>query len=86
MDAPANPLEFAAHRPKLRVHTAEEADAFARSCRDAGYQYIRFEIADMAGLSRGKTVPLAHVAGYLRVEAWNGAENPGFIISDAAVA
>jgi single-stranded-DNA-specific exonuclease len=35
-------------------------------------------------LSRDR-VPL-HVAGYLRVEAWNGAENPGFIISDAAPA
>ncbi|MSP03375.1 MAG: single-stranded-DNA-specific exonuclease RecJ [Acetobacteraceae bacterium] len=35
-------------------------------------------------LSRDR-VPL-HLAGYLRVEAWNGAENPGFIISDAAVA
>ncbi len=35
-------------------------------------------------LSRDK-VPL-HLAGYLRVEAWNGAENPGFIISDAALA
>jgi len=30
-------------------------------------------------------VPL-HVAGYLRAEAWNGTENAGFIISDAAVA
>jgi single-stranded-DNA-specific exonuclease len=30
-------------------------------------------------------VPL-HVAGYLRVEAWNGTENPGFIITDAALA
>jgi single-stranded-DNA-specific exonuclease len=30
-------------------------------------------------------VPL-HVAGHLRVETWNGAENPGFIISDAALA
>jgi single-stranded-DNA-specific exonuclease len=35
-------------------------------------------------LSRDRA-PL-HVAGYLRVEAWNGAENPGFIISDAALA
>jgi single-stranded-DNA-specific exonuclease len=35
-------------------------------------------------LSRDR-VPL-HVAGYLRVEAWNGAENPGFVISDAAIA
>ncbi len=35
-------------------------------------------------LSRDR-VPL-HVAGYLRVEAWNGAETPGFIIADAAFA
>jgi single-stranded-DNA-specific exonuclease len=35
-------------------------------------------------LSRDR-VPL-HLAGYLRVEAWNGAENPGFIITDAALA
>jgi single-stranded-DNA-specific exonuclease len=35
-------------------------------------------------LSRDR-VPL-HLAGYLRVESWNGAENPGFVISDAALA
>ena len=35
-------------------------------------------------LSRDR-VPL-HLAGYLRVEAWNGTESAGFIISDAAVA
>ena len=35
-------------------------------------------------LSRDRMV--LHLAGYLRVEAWNGTENPGFIISDAAVA
>jgi single-stranded-DNA-specific exonuclease len=35
-------------------------------------------------LSRDR-VPL-HVAGYLRVEAWNGAESPGFVITDAALA
>jgi single-stranded-DNA-specific exonuclease len=35
-------------------------------------------------LSRDR-VPL-HLAGWLRVEAWNGAENPGFIITDAALA
>jgi glutamine synthetase len=66
MDTPLNPLDPGACQPKLRLHTAQEADAFVRSCSEAGYQYIRFEIADMAGLSRGKTVPLAHVAGYLR--------------------
>jgi glutamine synthetase len=66
MDIEVNSLDSAARWPTLRVHTAEEADAFVQTCRDAGYQFIRFEIADMAGLSRGKTVPLAHVAGYLR--------------------
>jgi single-stranded-DNA-specific exonuclease len=35
-------------------------------------------------LSRDR-VPL-QLAGYLRVESWNGAENPGFVISDAALA
>ena len=35
-------------------------------------------------LSRDR-VPL-HIAGYLRVEAWNGAETPGFVISDVALA
>jgi hypothetical protein len=30
-------------------------------------------------------VPL-HLAGYLRVESWNGSENVGFVVSDAAVA
>jgi glutamine synthetase len=66
LDAAPRLPELAGCRPTLRVHTAEEADAFVRTCRDAGYAFIRFEIADMAGLSRGKTVPLAHVAGYLR--------------------
>ena len=27
-----------------------------------------------------------HLAGHLRAEEWNGAVNPGFIISDAAPA
>jgi glutamine synthetase len=72
MDAPVDPLGLvdpldpAAPRPGLRLHTPAEADGFVRACQEAGYQYIRFEVADMAGLSRGKTVPLAHVAGYLR--------------------
>lgn len=66
MDASPHPLDPAACRPSLRLHTPEEADAFVRTCSDAGYQYLRFEIADMAGMSRGKTVPLAHIAGYLR--------------------
>jgi len=35
-------------------------------------------------LSRDR-VPL-HVAGYLRVETWNGTESAAFIIADAALA
>jgi glutamine synthetase len=66
MDVAVNPLDPIACQPTLRLHTPEEADAFALACAAAGYQYIRFEIGDMAGLSRGKTVPLPHVAGYLR--------------------
>jgi len=61
-----NALDPTAHRPTLRLHTSEEADAFVQSCSAAGYQFVRFEVADMAGLSRGKTVPLSHIAGYLR--------------------
>ena len=50
----------------MRTHTKEEAEQFVQVCSKAGYKFLRFEVADMAGLSRGKTVPLNHVAGYLR--------------------
>jgi glutamine synthetase len=62
----ADLLDPTALRPALRTHTPEEAAAFVQACAAAGYQFIRFEVADMAGLSRGKTVPLNHVAEYLR--------------------
>jgi glutamine synthetase len=52
--------------PVLRLHSAEEAAAFEQACRDAGFDNIRFELADTAGLSRGKTVPIGHVASYLK--------------------
>ena len=65
MDAPVKALESTACRPSLRVHTPEEAKSFVQLCSDAGYQSVRFEVADMAGLSRGKTVPLSHVAAYM---------------------
>jgi glutamine synthetase len=63
---PADPLDPGTPRPSLRTHSPEEAESFVRACTDAGYQFIRFEVADMAGLSRGKTVPLGHVASYMR--------------------
>lgn len=56
----------ARHVPKLALATQEEADAFVSRVREAGFDYLRFELPDMAGMSRGKTIPINHVAGYLR--------------------
>jgi glutamine synthetase len=43
---------------------AQSANAFADSLRENSVEYVRFELPDLAGLSRGKTVPIDHVAGY----------------------
>ena len=51
--------------PALSLPTKAEALAFVEKARAQGFDYIRFEMADMAGLSRGKTIPLAHVASYM---------------------
>ncbi len=51
--------------PPLRTATREEAEAFVALLREQGYDYLRFELADMAGMSRGKTIPVEHVAGYM---------------------
>lgn len=45
-------------------HTPESAKALADSLRENSVDYVRFELPDMAGLSRGKTVPIAHVESY----------------------
>ena len=47
-------------------HTREGAKAFAEGLHARGVEFVRFEIADMAGLSRGKTVPINHVESYVR--------------------
>lgn len=47
-------------------HTAEGAKAFADGLRARGVEFVRFELSDMAGLSRGKTVPIGHVESYVR--------------------
>lgn len=52
--------------PKLKLYSREEADAFVAKVKAAGYDYVRFEFPDMAGLSRGKTIPIGHVASYMR--------------------
>lgn len=52
--------------PVLTLSGAEEARAFVERVSAAGHDYVRFEIADMAGMSRGKTVPIEHIEGYMR--------------------
>lgn len=51
--------------PALKLFDEAEADAFVERLREGGFEYLRFEMPDMAGLSRGKTIPINHVKGYL---------------------
>lgn len=52
--------------PSLSLSTPEEANAFADKVKEAGFDFVRFELPDMAGLSRGKTIPVGHVASYMK--------------------
>lgn len=52
--------------PKIGVADRASSEAFAEKVRAAGYKHVRFELPDMAGLSRGKTIPIDHVASYMR--------------------
>ncbi|MEM8852170.1 MAG: glutamine synthetase family protein [Pseudomonadota bacterium] len=52
--------------PTLCLSDRPSSEAFAEKVKDAGFEYLRFEFADMAGLSRGKTIPVSHVASYMR--------------------
>jgi glutamine synthetase len=45
-------------------HTAESARDFAQGLRENSVEYVRFELPDLAGLSRGKTVPIGQVENY----------------------
>jgi glutamine synthetase len=54
------------HTPALHLATREEAEAFVETVKAGGYELVRFEVADMAGMSRGKTIPVGHVASYMR--------------------
>ena len=42
----------------------DSAKEFAQSLRENSVEYVRFELPDLAGLSRGKTVPIYHVESY----------------------
>lgn len=52
--------------PTLAVSTREEAEAFVARVAKAGFDFVRFELPDMAGMSRGKTIPISHIAGYMQ--------------------
>src|SRR5229473_1764534 len=54
------------HMPAIGLATPEEAAAFVNKVKESGFDFVRFELPDMAGLSRGKTIPVNHIAGYLR--------------------
>lgn len=54
------------HLPTVALASREEADAFVAKVKAAGFEFVRFELPDMAGLSRGKTIPINHIAGYMR--------------------
>jgi len=45
-------------------HTPQSAKDFAQNLRENSVEYVRFELPDLAGLSRGKTVPIDHVESY----------------------
>jgi glutamine synthetase len=47
-------------------HDEQSAQAFAQGLRENSVEYVRFELPDLAGLSRGKTVPIDHVESYAR--------------------
>ena len=51
--------------PALALSTAEQANVFVEKVKASGFEFVRFELPDMAGLSRGKTIPVGHIAGYM---------------------
>lgn len=52
--------------PQISYFSKEDAEAFVEQVRTNGFEYVRFELPDMAGLSRGKTIPIGHIASYMR--------------------
>lgn len=70
MDKVPHSLTPEACLPKLKLFSRSAAEAFVKKLRAAGYEYLRWEFCDMAGLSRGKTIPIGHVAHYM-VEGLN---------------
>jgi len=46
-------------------HTPQSAAEFTTALRENSVEFLRFELPDLAGLSRGKTVPIGHVESYV---------------------
>lgn len=66
MDSVIDTFAQANATPAIKLYDAAAAEAFVEKVREAGFEYVRFEIADMAGLSRGKTIPISHIASYMK--------------------
>ena len=45
-------------------HTPQSAKELAETLRENAVEFLRFELPDLAGLSRGKTVPIDHVEAF----------------------
>jgi glutamine synthetase len=54
------------HIPALVLATDRQAQQFVEKIKSQGFDFVRFEFPDMAGLSRGKTIPVNHIAGYMK--------------------
>jgi glutamine synthetase len=54
------------HIPSLALADDRQAQEFVEKVKSQGFEFLRFELPDMAGLSRGKTIPVNHIAGYLK--------------------
>jgi single-stranded-DNA-specific exonuclease len=86
--------------PRVRVVRAERVGRDGRTIRAiiagedsppgaAGrIKAMAFRAADgaLAGPLLERTGRLLHLAGYLRIDRWNGTGTPGFVIADAALA
>jgi len=54
------------HIPLLALADDRQAQEFVEKVKSRGFEFLRFELPDMAGLSRGKTIPVNHIASYLK--------------------
>ncbi len=65
MDKVAHALMPESYLPEVKLFDRADAEAFVKKLEADGYEFLRWEFPDMAGLSRGKTIPINHVADYM---------------------